>query len=125
MAENAELSDKFNELLLLVIDEAMKYVMGEGNAAIIYGYLEANYCIKEEIPQKLELFSSALRDLIGNSRGQMLGAACILEETIAEALTLKLGEKFVEEHPIDFVGYIKRLKETYLKNQIKNSLLRA
>lgn len=116
MVENAKLSNKFDELLLLAIDETMKYVMGERNAAIIYRHLEANYCAKEEIPQKLELFSSVLRDLIGNGRGQMLGAACILEETIAEALALKLGEDFVEKRPVDFVGYIEELKKTYLKN---------
>jgi hypothetical protein len=120
MVENAKLSDKFDELLLQAIDKTMKYIMGEGNAAIFYRYLEAKYCIKEEIPQKLEFFSSALRDLIGI--GQMLGAACILEETIAETLALKLGENFAEKRPIDFVGCIKRLKETYLKNQIKNGL---
>ena len=125
MVQNAKLTDKFDELLLLTVDETIKYVMGERNAAIIFSHLEANYCVKEEIPQKLELFSSALRDLIGNNRGQMLGAACILEETIAEAFALKLGETFVEKHPINFVEYIKRLKQTYLKNQIKNGLYRA
>ena len=99
-------------MLLLSIDETMNYVLGEVNAEIIYRYLEAKYCRKEEIPQKLELFSSALRDLIGTGRGQMLGAACILEETIAEAFALKLGKSFGEKHPFDFVAYINRLKQT-------------
>ena len=118
MVEKAEVSDKFDDLLLLSIDETMKYVLGEANTAIIYRYLEANSCSKEEIPQKLELFSSALRDLIGNGPGQMLGTACILEETIAETFAFKLGEIFRERHPFDFVGYINRLKETWSgKNQ--------
>ena len=111
MIEKVKVSDKFDDLLLLSIDETMKYVLGEANAAIIYRYLEENSCSKEEIPQNLDLFSSALRDLIGNGRGQMLGAACILEETIAETFALKLGKTFGEKHPFDFVGYINRLKE--------------
>jgi hypothetical protein len=120
MVENANKSSKFDELLLMTIDETMNYVLGKTNTAIIYRYLEANSCTKEEIPRKLEFYSSALRDLIGNGRGQMLGAACILEETIAEAFALKLGKSFWEEHPFDFPGYVKRLKQIYLQSQIEN-----
>jgi hypothetical protein len=125
MVENENVSkksNKFDELLLLAIDETMNYVLGEANATIIYRYLEANSCSKEEIPRRLEFYSSALRDLIGNGRGQMLGAACILEETIAEAFALKLGKSFEENHPFDFLEYIKRLKQTYLQGEIKNVL---
>jgi hypothetical protein len=124
MVENENKSCKFDELLLMAIDETMNYVLGEANTAIVYRYLEANSCTREEIPRKLEFYSSAIRDLIGNGRGQMLGAACILEETIAEAFALKLGKSFGEEHPFDFPGYVKRLKQTYLQSQIENTRAR-
>jgi len=110
MVERTKLSDKFDDLLLTSIDEAMNYVLGKANAAIVYRYLEANSCSKEEIPKKLEVFCSALTDLIGNGRGQMLGAACILEETIAESFAFKLGKTFEKRYPFDFVEYVNKLK---------------
>ena len=117
MVQNAKFSNRFDELLLLAVDETMKYVMGERNTTIIYRYLESKYCNKEEIPQKLEFFSSALRDLIGNNRGQMLGAASILEQTIAEAFARKIGRSFEAPRPINFPEYIKELKQKYIQKQ--------
>ena len=117
MLEPAKASAKFDKILLFAIDETMKYVMGEGNAAIIFNYLEANSCPKEQIPQKLELFSSALRDLIGNGRRQILGAACVLETTIAETFAARIGRSFDAHEPINFPRYIKQLKQAYIENQ--------
>lgn len=110
-------SDKFDELLLLAIDETMKYVLGEANAAIIYCYLERNNCIKEEIPGKLEFFSAALCDLIGCSRGQILGAAAILEEAIAESFALKVGVGFEKYQPMNFAEYIELLRRKCLEKR--------
>jgi len=93
----------------------MKYVLGEANTEIVYRYLEANSCNRKEIPQKLEFLCSALRELMGSGHGKILGAACILEETIAEAFALKLGKSFNEKPPIDLVKYVNNLKETEFK----------
>jgi hypothetical protein len=109
-----ERPEKFDRLLLLTIDDTIRYVLGDVNAEIIFRYIENNYCKIDSIPTNLECFSTALRDLIGPGRGQMLGAARILEETIAETLTEKLGMKFQEERPINFPTYIKYLKQTYV-----------
>lgn len=117
MVVRLERPEEFDRLLLCTIDESIKYVMGDLNAAIIYKYIEDNYCSVDKIPKNLTCFSSALRDLIGSDRRQILGAACILEETIAEALTIKLGRKFEEERPINFPGYIKYLKQAYVFNR--------
>jgi len=113
MVEIARVSNKFDDLLLGVIDETMKYILGEANANIIYNYLESQSCSRREIPQNIDYFSSALRDLIGTGRGQMLGAACILEETIAETLALRLGQRFLKKQPFVFADYISALKELY------------
>ena len=114
MIETTSLSNKFDTLLLISIDETLNYVLGEINAAIIYRYLEAKDCTKEELPQKLEFFSLTLRDLIGNGRRQMLGAASVLEATIAETFAKKLETSFDETLPINFPEYIRQLKQKYL-----------
>jgi hypothetical protein len=105
--------DKFDELLVKVIDETTKYCLGEGNALILCGYLAKKSCSLGEIPEKLEVFSVELRNLLGFGRGQIYGAASILEETIAQALCLKLEVPYDEEGPIVFADYIRKLKNTY------------
>jgi hypothetical protein len=105
--------DKFDELLVKVIDETTKYCLGEVNALILFDYLAKKSCSMEEIPEKLGVFSTELRSLLGFGRRQIYGAASILEETIAHALCLKLKVPYDEKGPIVFSDYIRRLKTTY------------
>jgi hypothetical protein len=65
----------------------------------------------QEIPTKLDLFSSKLRDLLGTSRGQIIGVPTILEDAIVEALSQELG--LPSEKGVVFRDRIKRMKETY------------
>jgi hypothetical protein len=105
--------DKCDELLVKVIDETTKYCLGETDALILYYYLEKKSCSLEEIPEKLEVFSLELRTLLGFGQRQIYGAASILEETIAQALCLKLKLTYKEKGPMVFAGYISELKKTY------------
>ncbi|MGD0027842.1 MAG: hypothetical protein ABSC91_02775 [Candidatus Bathyarchaeia archaeon] len=105
--------DKFDELLVKVIDETTRYCLGGVNALILFGYLAKKSCSMEEIPEKLEVFSTELRSLLGFGRRQIYGAASILEETIAHALCLKLKVPYDEKGPIVFSDYIRMLKNTY------------
>ena len=105
--------DKFDELLVKVIDETTKYCLGEANALILYNYLEKKSCSLDEIPEKLEVFSMELRNVLGFGRRQIYGAASILEETIAQALCLKLKLPYDEKGPIVFADYIRELKKIY------------
>ena len=113
--------EEFDNLLLKTIDETLKYVLGDINAQIIYRYLEKKSCPMLEIPRKLNIFSAELRMLLGPGRGQILGSAPILEETIAELLCHKLGIKFNEERPIMFESCIRKLKEDYNNGGNKNA----
>jgi len=108
-------SKEFNKLLMNTIEETIQYVMGETNASIIFQHIQENYCAKEDIPNNLKSLSYALRDLIGPSRTQMKGAAFILEETIAEAVVIKIGKKFVIERPLDFPNYILDIRQRYIR----------
>jgi hypothetical protein len=105
--------DKFDDLLVKVIDETIKYCLGEANALILYNYLEKKSCSLDEIPERLEVFSMELRNMLGFGRRQIYGAASILEETIAEALCLRLKLPYDEKGPIVFADYIKELKKIY------------
>jgi hypothetical protein len=104
--------DEFDELLLKTIDKTMRYVLGERNTLLIYDRLEESSCPMQEIPRRLDLLSAVLRNLLGTSRGQMLGASAILEDAIVKALSLELGLK-PEKESAAFEERIRRLKENY------------
>ena len=116
MTEQAERSREFDDLLFRAIDETIRYILGDTDATIVLGYLENNGCSKEEIGQKLKFFCSTLEVLVGKNRGQMLGAACILEETIVEHLARKIGKRLLMRQPIDFIGCVEELRQYYLQN---------
>lgn len=106
--------DKFDKLLIQVIDEVIRYSLGDINANIIYNYLQKKACPLTEIPNNLESFSTELRNLLGSGRGQILGSAHLLERTILKALCIKLGIKYeLENGPIIFAEHVKKIKDVY------------
>jgi len=111
--------DEFDAILLKTIDKTLRYVLGDRNALIIYDYLEKSGCPFDEIPLKLDLFSAKIRDLLGTSRGQILGAPTILEDTIIEALAQELG--LSPEKGVVFRDRIRRMEESYNSQRSKGS----
>ena len=57
--------EKFDEVLLETIDEVLRGSLGDLNTQIIYQYLEKKMCPRQEIPRKLTVFSTELRNLLG------------------------------------------------------------
>jgi len=108
--------EDFDELLLRVIDKTIRYVFGDINAGIIYDYLRKSGCPIHEIPIKPFRFSEELRNILGPGRGQLLGAAPILEETILEALCVELKIKVAMQRPTCFADHIKKLRQVYDEN---------
>jgi hypothetical protein len=108
--------DKFDDLLLQVIDKTVRYVFGDVNAGIIYEYLQKNGCALHEIPTKPSAFSMGLRKILGSGRGQLLGAAPILEEGILEALCAELKIKVDMQSATCFADHIKKLRRVYDEN---------
>ena len=104
----------FDVLLVQVIDETVKYCLGDVNASITYNYLKERNLLMNEIPNKPELFSEELRNILGFGRGQILCAASILEETILEVLCKKLEIKLDFEKPPNFPRQVRKLRETYI-----------
>jgi hypothetical protein len=59
--------------------------LGEVNSQLIYNYLERKGVSKQDIPKKLDAFVMEFEDVVGFGRGQILGAAQIMEEAILKA----------------------------------------
>ena len=111
-----ESMEEFDRVLLKIIDKTLRYVLGDRNTLIIYNCLEESSCSMREIPRRLDLFSAKLRNLVGTSRGQILGASAILEDAIVKALSSELGLKPEKESTV-FEERIRRLKERLTKDE--------
>lgn len=105
--------DKFDELLLDVVDCTIVDIFGKMNANVIYDYLEKKGCPRHEISRKPEIFSMEMRNILGRDRGQILGAASILEKAILKALCIQLKTEFDEGSPASFANHVKHLREVY------------
>jgi len=59
--------DKFDDLLLKIIDEQLRDLFGEIGAQLIYDYLVNRYHLKKkDIPKKIDVFAKALEDYFGS-----------------------------------------------------------
>jgi hypothetical protein len=106
-------SGGFNDMLSRVIDKTLRHVFGDINTGVIYKYLERRGCSLSDIPAKPNEFSAELRNILGTGRGQILGAASILEETIVETLSAELRIDFEYPRPAQFADNIEKLREVY------------
>ena len=115
-------SDLFDSLLLQTIDETVRYCLGEINTQLIYNHLEKKHCPLQEIPKKLDIFAMEFENIIGAGKGQILGAAKILESAIVNALCTKLGISLGENSIGYFPDQIRNLKEIYRHQTIHPNL---
>jgi hypothetical protein len=99
-----------DRLIIRVIDETLRYCLGEVNTELIYNYLEKQGYQLNEIPQKPEKFSEELRNILGFGSRQILCAPSILEESILETICKKLGLSSRFEKPVNFPNYIRKLR---------------
>jgi hypothetical protein len=113
--------EKFDELLLHVVDKTIKYSFGNINAIIIFDYLAKRGCLRNEIPRKTDVFSMELRNLLGVDMHQILGAAPILEKAILKAFCIQLQVEFDEAGPASFTDYVKKLRRIYNNERNDNT----
>ncbi|MGD0159781.1 MAG: hypothetical protein ABSB89_05725 [Candidatus Bathyarchaeia archaeon] len=114
-----ELADleEFDQLLVVTIVEVLQESLGVRNARIVLDYLEKMSCPIRELPDKLPIFSVEMRKLLGSERGQLLGSAAILEETIAKVLCFKLRVEFEEQVPIVLSKFVEKLRGVHHKKK--------
>ena len=93
------------KILLEAVDEGL-LVPGEIVRAAIYERLERSYQIKrEEIPEKLETFHRALKDLLG-------AGDKVMEKLIAKSLYRRLKLNFTQHDGWTIIDYVNHAKET-------------
>jgi hypothetical protein len=97
-------TERFSDLLLDTVDEALKEVFKEAGAEVIYKFL-GNKCHlkRDEIGGKPEDFSAGLESLLGL-------AAPMIEQLVLKNLWSKLGLRFEEKKGYEFSDYIRELK---------------
>jgi hypothetical protein len=96
----------FRDVLLQAIDDAL-LVPGEIVRAAIYDRVERSYQIRrEEIPEKLELFQKALRDLLA-AGGE------VLERLIAKSLYRRLDLNFNQHENWTLLDYVDEAKKAH------------
>jgi hypothetical protein len=105
--------ENFDQLLLNIIDHVIEDLFGKMNSNAIYNHLEKAGCPRHEIPRKPEIFSTEMRNVLGHDRGQILGAASILEKAILKVLCTQLKAEFNHASTAPFADYVKNLREAY------------
>jgi hypothetical protein len=88
-----------NRVLAQALDDGLS-VPGEIVRTAIYDRIEKSYGLKrEDIPEKLEAFHRALKDLLAES-------AKVMEKLIAKNLYRRLGLNFTEHANWSIVDYV-------------------
>jgi hypothetical protein len=109
--------DYFDSLLLQTIDETVRYCLGETNTQLIYNYLEKKHCPRQDIPKNLDIFTTEFENLIGPGKGQILGAAKIMENSMVKALCTKLEINLSGNSSGYFPDQVRNLKEIYTQQK--------
>jgi hypothetical protein len=97
---------ELREVLVEAVDQGLM-VPGEIVRTAIYERLERSYQIKrEQIPDKVETFHSALQQLLGT------GASKVTEKLIAKNLCNRLGLNFPQHDGWTLVDYVNHAKRS-------------
>jgi len=95
---------EFDKLLLKTIDNSLKEIFTENAALAIYAFLESSCTLnREEIPEKLDLFSEGLRQFLSTG-------AFTVERVILENLYSDLEVKCQLGEDCDFKSSVIQLK---------------
>jgi len=114
--------DEFEEMLLKVIDGALRYSLGDRTVEVFYKYLRGKGFLFSDIPQNPDFFFKELRKVLESERNRFsssvsaLGTVSILERAIIEILCRKLGVKFDAKGPIVFSEWVKKVREAHALN---------
>ena len=96
--------EKFDKLLLKIIDEELRHIFGEAATTIIYNHLERNHSLKrEEIPEKLEDFIRGLEEFLGS------GAQVIQKMTLQKLYSCS-GVRCQVKKGSSFIDYVAEIK---------------
>ena len=87
---------------------------------MIYEFMEKKGVSKQQIPDRLDVLTETLEDLVGTGNGRILGSAHLLEGFIIERLCRRLLINYEQVNPGYFPERCRRVKEIYVeKNRSK------
>ena len=96
--------EKFDKLLLKIIDEELKQIFGETAMSIIYNHLEKNHSLKrEEIPEKLEVFIRGLEEFLGSG-------AQVVQKITLQKLSSCSGIQCQVKEEYSLIDYVTEIK---------------
>ncbi|MEM1588885.1 MAG: hypothetical protein QXZ68_04615 [Candidatus Bathyarchaeia archaeon] len=112
--------DEFDKILVMVIDETLRYSLGGRTVEIFYEYLRRKGFSLSRIPRNPDIFFEELRNVLefedpGKRFRQVssIGVVSILERAIIKVLCQKFGLEFNEKGPIVFSEWVKKVREAY------------
>jgi len=105
-SEICEEPEGVESLLVDVVDETLKHILGEDATEIVYDYLENNSSLRlrEMILQKPEVFSAELRKFLGSG-------ALVLEKEIVGNLYSELQLELEEKEGFSFADHLKSIRQ--------------
>lgn len=99
------IKDRFDRILVQAIDEGL-LVFGESTRYVIYYHIASKHNIeRERIPERLEAFHEALKDIFGEG-------SKVVEKQIAKSMYAMLDLKFRECDEWTLVDYANDARET-------------
>jgi len=106
MASEEDPLTRVDGLLLETIGDVLKQVFGENSAKILLRHVKKSSLKWEEIPKRAQVFSDALRNILGQG-------GVIIEDLILETLYSKLELEFKWKKGYGFSDYIKELRSRF------------
>lgn len=110
--EAREKDREFRKLLLTSVEDVIREVLGERPLQAVFSALERSFHIsREEIPERLEDFQSALTDLFG-------AGTPVITRAIIRRLCTKLGITYQHRKYDDFKMYVEDCELRYKQRPV-------
>jgi hypothetical protein len=92
-----------DEVILKTVQDVLLNVFGEKSFKKMLRVMKENYALEwQDIPEKSQLFASALRDILGHG-------STIIEDLIVENLYVSFGKELMWKKELSFSDYITQL----------------
>jgi len=110
MFRRVESEEQANRMISGVVEEVMSNIFGRKALCSILQFMREKYGLDlDEVPNKPQLFSEAMRKIIGVG-------SIVIEDLIIENLYVKIGLNFRWKKGYSFPDYINEIKNIILSN---------
>jgi len=104
----------FDNVLLEVVDQGIRDVLGEPAVRFIYNYIEKNFSLRRNnIPVELEVFAEGLEEMLGSG-------ANVIENYILKNLCSHLGFDYKCKKDYRFSDHVRKIEVKFLRSRLKS-----